>query len=145
MPAAVTRLAGNEGVGEHVRPDFNREHLRRNCGPSLGEGSAPNEENLFLLPDPFFGSSRPRMTVQPLDLMSRRHPLSSIRALGRNAPHQKRAARPLQRRAGKLPAISVRRDLLLLDPAGLLRGLLHCALRLLLRFLSHIALRFEMA
>jgi len=75
--------------------------------------------------------------------MSRRHPLSSIRALGRNAPHQKRAARPLQRRAGKLPAISVRRDLLLLDPAGLLRGLLHCALRLLLRFLSHIALRLD--
>jgi hypothetical protein len=46
----------------------------------------------------------------------------------------------------RLPAISVRRDLLLLgDPAGLLRSLLHCALRLLLRFLSHIALRFEMA
>jgi hypothetical protein len=39
--------------------------------------SAPNEENLFLLPDRFWESELPRKSIQPFDLMSRRHPLSS--------------------------------------------------------------------
>ena len=43
--------------------------------------SAPNEENLFLLPDRFWESELARNTIQPFDLMSRRHPLSSTRAL----------------------------------------------------------------
>ena len=42
---------------------------------------APNEENLFLLPDRLLaGASSLKMTIQPFDLMSRRHPLSSTRA-----------------------------------------------------------------
>jgi len=42
--------------------------------------SAPNEENLFLLPDRLWKSELPPSTIQPFDLMSRRHPLSSTRA-----------------------------------------------------------------
>jgi hypothetical protein len=42
--------------------------------------SAPNEENLFLLPDRFWKSELFRKSIQPFDLMSRRHPLSSTRA-----------------------------------------------------------------
>jgi hypothetical protein len=44
--------------------------------------SAPNEENLFLLPDRFSRSELPERTIQPFDLMSRRHPLSSTGASG---------------------------------------------------------------
>jgi hypothetical protein len=43
--------------------------------------SAPNEENLFLLPDRFSKSELFETTIQPFDLMSRRHPLSSTRAI----------------------------------------------------------------
>jgi hypothetical protein len=48
--AVGTGVPGNEGVGEHVRARFQ---------PGFGPGeiaeqrSAPNEENLFLLPDRF--------------------------------------------------------------------------------------------
>src|SRR6476620_1020325 len=65
--------------------------------------------------------------------MSRRHPLSSIRTLWALM-----TCRPQRE-----PATSVAKLLLLLrDLAGLLRSLLHCALRLLrlLRFLGHVAL-----
>jgi hypothetical protein len=71
----VSPASGNEGVGEHVRTGSR---------PGFGPGeiaelvSAPNEENLFLLPDPF---SRDENSIQPFDLMSRRHPLSSTRAV----------------------------------------------------------------
>ncbi len=69
--------------------------------------------------------------------MSRRHPLSSTRAFGLlsgarvTCRHQE---------AGNLEEVSLL--LLLGDLAGLLRSLLHCALRLLrlLRFLGHVAL-----
>jgi hypothetical protein len=45
-------------------------------------GSAPNEENLFLLPDRFSIEPEPfESSIQPFDLMSRRHPLSSTRAI----------------------------------------------------------------
>jgi hypothetical protein len=55
-------------------------------------GSAPNEENLFPLPDRFFEGpnsfskkSEPlELTIEPFDLMSRRHPLSSTRAVFQN-------------------------------------------------------------
>ena len=46
--------------------------------------SAPNEENLFLLPDRFSGSELLERMIQPFDLMSRRHPLSSTRAAFQN-------------------------------------------------------------
>jgi hypothetical protein len=49
------RRHGNEGVGEHVRTRF---HLRLVSPVKLRTlRSAPNEENLFLLPDRFSGKS----------------------------------------------------------------------------------------
>ncbi len=84
MPAAVIRLAGNEGVGEHVRTKFR-------TGRSSGETAAPplagrirtERRKLVSSTGPASGSlSFPRAAVQPLDLMSRRHPLSSIGAQG---------------------------------------------------------------
>jgi hypothetical protein len=64
----------NEGVGEHVRT---RSHQPEVAGEIADQGSAPNEENLFSSA----GSSFRRNSIQPFDLMSRRHPLSSIRAV----------------------------------------------------------------
>jgi hypothetical protein len=80
--------------------------------------------------------------------MSRRHPLSSLRATGTHPPSQEanRPISPTTRRLQSADDLELRRDLLLLgNLTGLLRSLLHCALRLLLRFLSHSALRCEMA
>ena len=83
-------------------------------------------------------------SIQPFDLMSRRHPLSSIRAPIKTGFEKQIVHKALD----DVPASSRRqfyqaRDLLLLgDLAGLLRSLLHCALRLLclLSFLGHVAL-----
>jgi hypothetical protein len=50
------------------------------AGEIADQRSAPNEENLFLLPDRFSKSEPFKNTIQPFDLMSRRHPLSSTRA-----------------------------------------------------------------
>jgi len=79
--------------------------------------------------------------------MSRRHPLSSLGATG---PPSMKQTSPIS--LNNAPASSSADDLgqarlllLLGDLAGLLRSLLHRALRLLLRFLSHSALRCEMA
>lgn len=73
MPA-IPRRQENEGVGEHVRTRF---HVSPKAACEIAEllrRSAPNEENLFLLPD--------RESDGPtVDLMSRRHPLSSTRTL----------------------------------------------------------------
>src|SRR5689334_2365995 len=82
------------------------------------------------------GSSDPAV-----DLMSRRHPLSSTRALREKAAFADLSPEgPRDAPASRTPASSQRRELLL-RLAGLLRSLLHCALRLrLLRFLSHVAL-----
>ncbi|MDE2064896.1 MAG: hypothetical protein KGJ00_21040, partial [Bradyrhizobium sp.] len=81
---AYSLPAWNEGVGEHVRT---RSHSGSSGKLSRGTGeianhlrSAPNEENQFLLLDPFGGANSLKLAVQPFDLMSRRHPLSSTRA-----------------------------------------------------------------
>jgi hypothetical protein len=97
---------------------------------------------------PVFDGSKPfETTIRPFDLMSRRHPLSSTRAL---RPHQLRKAN-CSEGSRDVPASSRRQffrrelSLLLGDLAGLLRSLLHCALRLLclLSFLGHVALLSE--
>jgi hypothetical protein len=49
-----------------------------NCG-ALIQGAAPNEENLFLLPDRTLTSEPVKADDPTVDLMSRRHPLSSTR------------------------------------------------------------------
>src|SRR5579872_5711946 len=90
----------NEGVGEHVRTRF---HLGPSGNLSRGTGeianhlrSAPNEESLFLLPDPFGGANPFEVEIQPFDLMSRRHPLSSTRAsLQIRLPERKQEVRRL--------------------------------------------------
>jgi hypothetical protein len=58
-------------------PDFSR---ALDPAKLRSKDSAPNEENLFLLPDRFWKSELSRKSIQPFDLMSRRHPLSSTRA-----------------------------------------------------------------
>ena len=76
--------------------------------------------------------------------MSRRHPLSSTRAIrfgfaSLEADRLRARVTCRHQAAGNF----WKRDLLLLlDPAGLLRSLLHCALRFLrlLSFLGHVAL-----
>ena len=77
--------------------------------------------------------------------MSRRHPLRRQEPLFQNLPlGSKLSGRARVTCRRQTAGIFVKRDLLLLlgDPAGLLRSLLHCALRLLclLSFLRHIAL-----
>ena len=86
-PAPKARLSKRSGEQETFRgtrasantsgPDFIRA-----LGPVKlrSKDSAPNEENLFLLPDRFWKSELSRKSIQPFDLMSRRHPLSSTRA-----------------------------------------------------------------
>jgi hypothetical protein len=50
-PGIISAGTGNEGVGEHVRTRF---HMGLVSPVKLRIiGSAPNEENLFLLPDRF--------------------------------------------------------------------------------------------
>jgi hypothetical protein len=78
---------GNEGVGEHVRTRF---HLGLKPDETADQRSAPNEENLFLLPDRISRSKLLERTIQPFDLMSRRHPLSSTRAAGVEIRFEKR-------------------------------------------------------
>ena len=46
---------------------------------SRNTGAAPNEENLFLLPDRTLASEPAKENDPTVDLMSRRHPLSSTR------------------------------------------------------------------
>jgi hypothetical protein len=66
----------NEGVGEHVRTRSHQPRSRwRNCGPR-----AIRTERRKLV---FFCRTGfcERSSIQPFDLMSRRHPLASIRAV----------------------------------------------------------------
>jgi hypothetical protein len=59
VPGTIVAPAfGNEGVGEHVRTRF---HLGGGLPVKLRMlGSAPNEENLFLLPDRISKERTPR-------------------------------------------------------------------------------------
>jgi hypothetical protein len=65
-------------------------HSRRRTGEIANHlRSAPNEENLFLLPDrPLAGAGSPKMTIQPFDLMSRRHPLFVDKSRSSNPLHE---------------------------------------------------------
>jgi hypothetical protein len=79
MPGA-TCSGGSEGVGEHVRT---RSHPGEAVPDEIADfkRSAPNEENLFLLPDRPGSARAPfRSSIQPFDLMSRRHPLCVVRS-----------------------------------------------------------------
>jgi hypothetical protein len=136
MPA-IPRPHENEGVGEHVRTSF---HVGPKATCEIAEPlteNRTNEENLFLLPDRPLASEPAKENDPTVDLMSRRHPLSSTRTFEK-ALMTCRLSRSRQLQKAKL--------LLLGDLAGLLRSLLHCALRLLrllclLSFLGHVALR----
>jgi hypothetical protein len=102
-PGTFPRQVGTRASANTSGPDLDQAlgpvKLRSLC-------SAPNEENLFLLPDPF---SRDENSIQPFDLMSRRHPLSSTRAVRLKRPFQK---------ADRLKALVTCR----LQAAGILSG-----------------------
>jgi hypothetical protein len=75
----VTRLAGNEGVGEHVRTRFQpgaSPEKRR----SLFSSRVRTERRRLRFFYRTGFEAMLRVTIQPLDLMSRRHPLSSVGA-----------------------------------------------------------------
>src|ERR1700733_14520806 len=73
----------NEGVGEHVRT---KSQLAKSAGEIADLWIRTDEENFFLLPNRFSRRASPvESAVQPFDLMSRRHPLSSTRAAGLNS------------------------------------------------------------
>jgi hypothetical protein len=83
-PGASRAGSGSEGVPQGTRasantsgPDFT---WAKTAGEIADQRSAPNEENSFLLPDRFSKNELFESTIQPFDLMSRRHPLSSTRA-----------------------------------------------------------------
>ena len=147
MPGAMGST-GTRASANTSGPDFTQATRRpeRNCGPGTADPHRTKKTCFFC--GTGFEVLAPQKLIQPFDLMSRRHPLSSVGALRigicslRSEPTQRA---PMTRRP-QMAGDVVRRDLLLLgDLAGLLRSLLHCALRLLLRFLSHSALRCEMA
>jgi len=79
MPA-IPRPQENEGVGEHVRTRF---HVGPKAACEIAEPlrrrTAPNEENLFLLPDRTLASEPAKENDPTVGLMSRRHPLSPTR------------------------------------------------------------------
>jgi hypothetical protein len=79
MPA-IPRPQKNEGVGEHVRTRF---HVGPKAACEIAEPlrrrTAPNEENLFLLPDRTLASEPAKENDPTVGLMSRRHPLSPTR------------------------------------------------------------------
>ena len=82
-PGAIRAGSGNEGVPRERGRRRTRQDqisLGQDAGEIADQRSAPNEENLFLLPDRFSKSELFETTIQPFDLMSRRHPLSSTRA-----------------------------------------------------------------
>jgi hypothetical protein len=72
--------AGNEGVGEHVRTKF---QPTTNAGEIADLWIRTDEEKLLSSAEPLLARASPvENAVQPFDLMSRRHPLSSTRAAG---------------------------------------------------------------
>jgi hypothetical protein len=77
--APVSAPMGTRASANTSGPDFT---LGFEPDEIADQRSAPNEENLFLLPDRISWSKLLERTIQPFDLMSRRHPLSSTRASG---------------------------------------------------------------
>ena len=73
------RHSVNEGVGEHVRTRF---HLGKRSPVKLRTLEIRTERRkLVSSAGPVFErANSPERSIQPFDLMSRRHPLSSIRA-----------------------------------------------------------------
>jgi hypothetical protein len=69
--------AGNEGVGEHVRT---KSQPANRAAEIADLWIRADEENYFLLPVRFSRRASLSKSIQPFDLMSRRHPLSSTRA-----------------------------------------------------------------
>jgi hypothetical protein len=72
------RPSGNEGVGEHVRTRF---HLGKDAG-EIADLWDPHrtKKTCFFCRTGFRKSELLERSIQPFDLMSRRHPLSSTRA-----------------------------------------------------------------
>jgi len=145
--ASLVAAQKNEGVGEHVRTRFHLGALRP-PGEIADHEIRTERRKLVSSAGPVSKKANSlERTIQPFDLMSRRHPLSSM-----EPPELEFASREANRSEGSrdVPASSRRQffrsenSLLLLgDLAGLLGSLLHCALRLLrlLSFLGHVALR----
>jgi len=76
-PLAETRASAITSGPRFHLGETARMKLQTKCG------SAPNEENWFLLPDRLLkGTKAIQSSIQPFDLMSRRHPLSSAGAFG---------------------------------------------------------------
>jgi hypothetical protein len=78
------RALANEGVGEHVRTRFHSKALK--IGPAkLRTKIRTERRKLVSSAGPLFSKGRTlENTIQPFDLMSRRHPLSSTRAVFKN-------------------------------------------------------------
>jgi hypothetical protein len=76
-PGAIRAGLRTRASANTSGPDFTWSFA---AGEIADQKSAPNEENLFLLRDRFLKSELFKNTIQPFDLMSRRHPLSSTRA-----------------------------------------------------------------
>jgi hypothetical protein len=75
-----TAPARNEGVGEHVRT---KSQPASSAGEIADLWIRTDEENFFLPPNrPSPERTLSKTTTRPIDLMSRRHPLSSTRAAG---------------------------------------------------------------
>jgi hypothetical protein len=139
--------AKDEGVGEHVRIRFQRRgpplKLRTEDPHRIKNRKA---EALRSLPNRLpEGQALHEMTVQPFDLMSRRHPLRRPEpALQDRFKKQTVVGALVTSPAASRRQFSEEGLLLLLgNLLRLLGSLLHCALRCLLRllsFLGHVAL-----
>jgi hypothetical protein len=76
-PGINSSGAGNEGVGEHVRTRF---HLGLKIAGEIADRKIRTERRkLISSAGPVFELIE--RSIQPFDLMSRRHPLSSTRAV----------------------------------------------------------------
>jgi len=129
---ASANTSGPDPIGQEVAggiADFKR--------------SAPNEENSFLLPDRLRSARGASLKVRSsrLTWCLADTLFASLGALRIELGSTRSA--PNDVAGNKAAGIQIKASLLLLrDLAGLLRSLLHCALRLLslLSFLSHVAL-----
>jgi hypothetical protein len=77
-PGSFSAGFGNEGVGEHVRTRF---HVRLwTLSEIADQDPHRTKKTCFFCRTGFTKSELFENTIQPFDLMSRRHPLSSTRA-----------------------------------------------------------------